>query len=265
MPKTGKKKATDHLLDVHNAITRRMHRQQHTAHMFICKHDLEQVWADHPLRLIFPTFTTEEQESIRKHYICVLSILIYVGWTDMSRFRPLFLRETGRDDAHLPFNDLGFLGTSGQVFLSHQHAFKPVVIEEHNERHIQEISTEDRLPFIDEPETMGSGGYGSVTKRVIAPRCLWNKEDNKDNPEVCGNQSLANILWSVLTLDILLADACRLQNLQNGYSGPGFQHGSGKPGFHQRRPHRFETSDEAYSCHRTWRRVHDNITSSKSV
>ncbi len=105
----------------------------------------------------------------------------------MSRFRPLFLREPGRDDANLPFKDLGFLGTSGQVFSSYQHAFKPVVIEEHNERHIQEIPTENRLPFIDEPEFMGIGGYGSITKRVIAPRCLSNKGDNKDNPEVCGN------------------------------------------------------------------------------
>ncbi len=185
MPKGSKKKPPDPLLDVHNAIQRKMHRLQHPAHTFICKHDLDQVWADHPLRLIFPKFTLEEQESVRRDYICVLSILIYIGWNDMSRFRPLFLREPGHDDASLPFTDLGILGTSEQVFLSYQRAFKPVVIEEHNARHLQEISAEDRLPFINEPEFMGNGGYGSVTKRVIASRCLWNKGDNKDNPEVC--------------------------------------------------------------------------------
>lgn len=184
MPKAGKKKATDHLLDVHQAIARRMHRQN-TAHMFISKHDLDQVWTDHPLRQIFPFFTTEEHESVRRDYICVLSILIYVGWTDLSRFRPLFLRETGRDDSHLPFTDVTFLGMSGQVFSSNQFAFKPVVIEERNERFIQDIPPEHRLPFLDEPKSMGNGGYGSVTKRVIAPRCLRNKEENKDNPEVC--------------------------------------------------------------------------------
>lgn len=181
MPKAGKKKAPDPLLEVYGAIKRRINRQD-TAHMFICKHDLDQVWADHPLPHIFPTFTPEECESVRKDYICVLSILIYVGWTDWSRFRPLFLRE-GRNDAHLPFADVKFLGTSEQVFHSHQYAFKPAIIEERDERYIQDISTKDRLPFIDEPEFMDNGGYGSVTKRVIAPRCLWNKQDNKDNPK----------------------------------------------------------------------------------
>lgn len=189
MPKAGKKKAPDPLLEVYEAIKRRINRQD-TAHMFICKHDLDQVWADHPLPHIFPRFTPEECESVRKDYICVLSILIYVGWTDWSRFRPLFLRE-GRNDAHLPFADVKFLGTSEQVFHSHQYAFKPAIIEERDERYIQDISTKDRLPFIDEPEFMDNGGYGSVTKRVIAPRCLWNKQDNKDNPKVCGH-SLQN-------------------------------------------------------------------------
>ena len=186
MAKASKKKATDPLLDVYNAIERKMHRQ-HTPHIFISKYDLEQVWADHPLSQIFPTYDPEERESIRQNYIRVLSTLVYIGWSDMSRFRPLFLREVGRDDASLPFTNMTFLGTSEHMFSTYQHAFKPVVIEERNERHIQNIPTEHRLPFMHEPEFMGSGGYGSVTKRVIAPRCLRNEEDNKDNPEVCGH------------------------------------------------------------------------------
>ena len=162
-----------------------MYREQHTAHMFICKHDLDLLWAEYPLRNIFPKFTPDEIEATRDNYIRVLSILIYVGWADLrSRFRPVFLREKGRDDTHLPFSDVTFLGTSGQVFSSHQYAFTPTIIEEHNEKHIQEISIEYRLPFIGEPKNMRVGGYGSVTEREIAPRCLWNKEENKDNPEV---------------------------------------------------------------------------------
>ena len=187
MPRAGKKKPSDPLLDIQNAISRKMRRPQ-TPHAFICKHDLDQVWADYPLRNLFPNFGPEECEAIRKSYICVLSILVYVDWTDLkSRFRPVFLREAGRDDEHLPFTDLAFLGTSRQIFASYQHAFTPVVIQEHREKYIQDIPTEHRLPFIDEPEDVGLGGYGSVTKRIIAPRCLRNQEDNTENPEVCGH------------------------------------------------------------------------------
>ena len=181
-----KKKPDDHLLDVQNAIKRRMHRQQ-TNDMFICKHDLDLIWADHPLPNIFPKFETKECESIRDRYICVLSTLVFIDWTDIkSRFRPVFLREPERDDEHLPFTDLTFLGASGHIFSLFQHAFKPIVIEKHNQRHIQDIRSEYRLPFINEPEDVRLGGYGSVTKRIVAPRCLKNKEDNTDNPEVGG-------------------------------------------------------------------------------
>lgn len=187
MSKTGKNKPSGPLLDIQNAIIHKMCRPQ-TPHAFICKHDLDQIWADHPLRDIFPTFTPEERETIRKRYIRVLSILIYVGWTDLkTRFRPVFLRYVGRGDLHLPFTDLAFLRTFGQVFSSYQYAFTPVVIEEHRKRCIQFVLPEHRLPFIEEPEYVRSGSYGSVTKRVIAPRCLLNKQDNKDNPEVCGH------------------------------------------------------------------------------
>ena len=178
--------ANDSLMSIQEAILEKMHRQQ-TPHMFICKHDLDLVWADHPLRNIFPNFDPREWETIRKRYIRVLSILIVVDWTGLrSRFRPVFLRDPGHDDEHLPFTDLKFLGTSGQVFASYQHAFTPIVIEERKEKHIQDIPAEYRLPFIYEPEDVRLGGYGSVTKRTIAPRCLKNKEDNTDNPEVGG-------------------------------------------------------------------------------
>ena len=185
MGKRGRKKANRPLLDIQDDINRTMHRQR-TPHMFICKHDLDQVWADHSLNDLFPNLTRDEQRLIRRDYLRVLSILVHAGWTDLSRFRPLFLREAGRDDAHLPFGDLTFLGNFGPTISFHQHAFKPVVIEEHNRRYIQGVSPERRLPFTEEPEPMGKGGYGSVTKRVIARRCLWNEQENRDNPEVCG-------------------------------------------------------------------------------
>ena len=185
MPKASKKKNIDPILDVQGAINRKMYRQQ-TPHMFICKQDLESVWADYPLRNIFPKFEPGEWETIRESYICVLSILILIDWTDLrSRFRPVFLREANRDDTHLPFTDLAFLKASGQVFSLYQHAFKPVVILEHSHRHVQDIPSEYRLPFINEPEDVRLGGYGSVTKRIIATRCLKNKESNQDNSGVC--------------------------------------------------------------------------------
>ena len=187
MPKARKKNAIVPFLEIQNAISAKMNGQ-HAAHKFICKDDLDQVWADRPLRTIFPNFSQDECDSTRQSYICVLSILIYADWADLkSRFRPLFLREDGRDDTHLPFKDLDFLGKFAPTFSSHQQAFKPVIIEERNERYIQTIPPERRLPFIGEPEPLGKGGYGSVTKRLIAPRCLWNKRDNKENKEVCSN------------------------------------------------------------------------------
>lgn len=193
MPRARKKKAIDPFQEIENAINGKMHRR-HTAHMFICKHDLDQVWADHPLRTIFPSFSQDECDSTRQRYICVLSILVYAKWADLkSRFRPLFLREDGRDDTHLPFKNLDFLGEFAPAFSSYQQAFKPAIIEERNERYIQSIPPECRLPFIGEPEPLGKGGYGSVTKRVIAPRCLWNKRDNKENKEVCGNS--LQVFW----------------------------------------------------------------------
>ena len=189
MPKAGKKMANDPLMSIQDAILENMHRKK-TSDMFICKHDLDLVWADHPLRNIFPNFDMREWETIRKRYIRVLSILIVIDWTDLrSRFRPVFLRDPGHDDEHLPFTDLSFLGTSRQVFDSYQHAFTPIVIEEREEKYIQDIPAEYRLPFINEPEDVRLGGYGSVTKRIIAPRCLKNKEDITDSPEV-GDRSL---------------------------------------------------------------------------
>lgn len=186
MGKGGKKKVYDPLRDVRDAINCAMHRQ-HTPHMFISKHDLDQVWADHSLKDCLPKSNPDERRRIMRDFLRVLSILIHAEWIDLRlRFRPLFLREKGRADAHLPFEDLSFLGNFGPTeFFSRQHAFNPVIIQEHNKKYIQGVLPECRLPFIEEPEHMGRGGYGSVTKRVIAPRCLLNKQDNKDNPEVC--------------------------------------------------------------------------------
>lgn len=188
MGKGGKKKAYDPLRDVRDAINRAMHRQ-HTPHMFISKQDLDQVWADHSLKDCFPKFKPEERRLVKTDYLRVLSILIHAEWIDLRLlFRPLFLRVPEHNDKNLPFEDLSFLGKFGSTeFSSRQHAFKPIIIQEHNKNYIQGVSPECRLPFIEEPEHMGRGGYGSVTKRVIAPRCLLNKQDNKDNPEVCGH------------------------------------------------------------------------------
>ena len=186
MPKAGKKMASDPLVSIQEAILSKMHRQE-TPYMFICKHDLDLVWADHPLCNIFPNFNPSEWDMIRKRYIRVLSILIIIDWTDLTRrFRPVFLRDPKHDDQHLPFNDLKFLGPSRQIFASYQHAFTPIVIEERKEKHIQDIPAECRLPFINEPEDVRLGGYGSVTKRIIAPRCLKNMKDKTDNSEVGG-------------------------------------------------------------------------------
>lgn len=186
MGRGGRKRANNPLDEIQDAINRAMYRQR-TPHIFICKHGLDQVWAEHSLNDLLPNLTRDEQRLTRGNYLRVLSILIHAKWTDLSRFRPLFLREAGRDDAHLPFKDLEFLGNFGPTFSFHQHAFTPVIIEEHNGKYIQGVEPELRLPFTEEPEPMGNGGYGSVTKRVIARRCLRNKQENRDNPEVRGH------------------------------------------------------------------------------
>ena len=196
MGRNGKKKANQSVLANHNdiksivssiqkAINSRMHRQKEPDRKFICRHDLDQVWkSSPPIEKIFPNFDAKECESVRTEYICVLSILIYIDWSDWSLFRPNILRP-GHKDLDLPFNDLNFLGTSGQVFSDHQYSFTPVVIEKHRKAHIQFIKPEVYLPFIEEPDFLGKGGYGSVTRRVIAPRCLVDKEGKSENSEVC--------------------------------------------------------------------------------
>ena len=202
MGKNGKKKAHQSVLadknDVQNtvlniqrAIQKSMHRQENSARMFICKHDLEQIWKGSPsIKNIFPNFNTDECEYVIKECICILSTLVFIGWSDWSLFRPDIIRAKLKD-TDLPFKDTSFLKsflkTSEPAFSYYQHSFTPVVIEKWRETHIQPIPPELYLPFIEAPDLMGKGGYGSVTRRVIAPRCLEDKEGKSYNSEVCGH------------------------------------------------------------------------------
>ena len=159
--------------------------------MFICDHELRDIWVNHNLTSLFPSskYSDEERKKIGKDYLRVLSILILVGWSldDLvTKFRTQFLRAPGRADRDLPLNrdQLSFLNNSAFTFTRHQYHFVPAVIEQSDTCYIQEIK--DRpLPFTKSTSPVGDGAFGTVSFVTIAPRCIQLKKGNFVNSDVC--------------------------------------------------------------------------------
>ena len=164
-----------------------MHHNQDPSKMFISDSELRAVWQEYTLSTIFPAqrWTLEQWQQIRQKYLKVLSILIWIDWTPIAEnFRAAFFMHSDRSDASLPFSmdKLSFLAGSGLTFFQSQFAFLPTIIQEKDEKYVHELKPFERLPFIEEACEIGSGGFGDITKVVIAPRCLLSK--GLENPEV---------------------------------------------------------------------------------
>ena len=201
------------------AIHRGMYHPDDPSKMFICENRLSHAWSDHHhvIDIIFPStsYTIEDKKAIRHHFLRILSILIFMGWSPgklRSKFRSDLLPAEGRTDHDLPFTggQLDFLGNEYLIFKEKQFAFIPAIIEESDYSHIQVIQQNIRLPFSGKPDQVGDGAYGHVVKVTLPPRYLFHIIKQTDNTRVrIGNRPTT---W-LLTLTITTAPRCRLQNL----------------------------------------------------
>ena len=177
----------DPLAPIQYAILQRMHRpEKGDSNMFICDHELREVWEHYDLRPIFPTgsWSDADRRQIRKEYLKILSILILTKLLNLNQFRKHFF-EPDRNDTSLPLlGKQSFLGSSAKLFQQWQYAFIPVVIKECDKMYVQEVKSEERLPFMENPSEIGSGGFGTVSKVFIAPRCLINESKDSENRQV---------------------------------------------------------------------------------
>lgn len=182
----------DPLAPIQHSILQMMHRpEKGDSNMFITYHELREVWEHYDLRLIFPTHSWSDADlwQIRKEYLKTLSILILTKWLDLNQlyqFRVHFFRRPDRNDASLPLlgDQSTFLGRSEYLFQQLQYAFIPVVIKECDKMYVQEVKSEERLPFMENSSEIGSGGFGIVSKVFIAPRCLINETEDSENRQV---------------------------------------------------------------------------------
>jgi hypothetical protein len=116
-------------------------------------------------------------EDLRTNFLQTLSILVWGQWTDWPHFDSIFLVPHGPDrtDRGIPDYDIqtlannDFLGPpAGNRFYDDRHLFCPIDVVENGN------VTRDgtwKLPFLEGmSEPCGSGGFGRVTKQVIAAR-----------------------------------------------------------------------------------------------
>ncbi|KAI9371097.1 hypothetical protein BJX61DRAFT_548547 [Aspergillus egyptiacus] len=144
---------------------------------------LEKFAHHHKLRLSRQTLPT-----IRKDFVQTISILIYIQWEDWTRLDPVFLCHLGPDrtldrtdrnirryELHTLMSD-DFLGPgAGSRFFDFRYIFCPIDIEEESV-----LTAPDgwRLPFLAaKAEPRGKGGFGEVTKEVIAARHYCRSSD----------------------------------------------------------------------------------------
>ncbi|KAL2844548.1 hypothetical protein BJY01DRAFT_263844 [Aspergillus pseudoustus] len=125
-----------------------------------------------------PPYTIED---IRTNFIQTISILVYGDWDDWPHFDSIFLLHQGRDhrpdrtDQRIPDYDIqtlacdNFLGLrAGNRFFDDRHLFCPIdVVENSSLRR----DSNWKLPFLEgRSRPCGRGGFGRVTKEVIAAR-----------------------------------------------------------------------------------------------
>lgn len=147
---------------------------------------LMRIWTPEVLRQLFPRERSSFIRAVRRDFVQTISILIYAKWDRWSRFDEIFFSHQGSDgtldrtDRNIRHYDLptltseGFLGpVTGSLFFDNRYIFCPVDIEEG-----RNLCREDgwRLPFLPaESELRGRGGFGQITKEVIAARHYYQR------------------------------------------------------------------------------------------
>ncbi|KAE9367221.1 hypothetical protein N431DRAFT_562410 [Stipitochalara longipes BDJ] len=181
-----------------------------SAKAFISPHLLHDVWTDDCLSRFLDTLKPEDTSDfsvsdafglLYRRMLAIISILVYIGWDDWTRFWPNFIsfdpfttlcsteRRSNvldrygstcfdRLDDFLPFEaeELEFLEGQAQQFLDAQYIFKPIIIFEYVDGKNYTHSSLERLPFIKKRSgDLGEGAYGKVTREVVAIRCLYHR------------------------------------------------------------------------------------------
>ncbi|KAF8244931.1 hypothetical protein K440DRAFT_604422, partial [Wilcoxina mikolae CBS 423.85] len=176
---------------------------------FITESKLKEVVNDRLLMTLFREYECKwaqgvDVNEILRHYLKVLSILIWIGWDKWDKFDEYFLSQTRgvivdkeRCDKALPFNwddtRASFLKDDhfGERFNREQYMFLPIII---TEGEIVECKMHSRLPFLEAdtrlvsmiatadksqlqkgtvnkslPRVLGKGAFGVVRKELVAP------------------------------------------------------------------------------------------------
>lgn len=164
---------------------------------FICPHTLKNdFWTKHDVKDIkaFRNYDNDVFPEIKRRFLLVLSVLIFIEWNDLIRFNVVFVQapEGDLDDENLVFNkaklERSEMESGIDNFLEAQYIFKPEIIKRRPDGWIQPVEPQMRLPFLDTPEPIAEGGFATVSKRLIAPYCLRHESSNKVNEGV----SIAN-------------------------------------------------------------------------
>lgn len=188
-----------------------------SAKAFIPPHSLQDVWKADLLSRFLDTLKPEDTSDssvqaafklLNTRMLAIISILVYIGWDHWTKFWETFIlfdpfktpsstehrsevcdrhgsKYFDRLDDYLPFdaNELDFLEDQAQQFLDAQYIFQPIIIMESVDSKIHTYSSLARLPFIEKKSSeLGEGGYGRVTKEVVAIRCLDHRTSTSENP-----------------------------------------------------------------------------------
>ena len=187
--------------EISKEILEKTNRKRIPSGEFLTEHNLGKIWTDDRLSQILELAEVVELgmsrqviEDARDNFKKIFSILIEIGWNEWSRFREIFWDhgdgegDRTRVDKDLPFvleemRRDDFLGdVYASKFMKQQFTFIPICIEagKHNK-----ALPGLRLPFVNEnTELIGKGGFGEVTKEVIAYRQFSYQNESRSLNEV---------------------------------------------------------------------------------
>lgn len=170
---------TDRFRDLDEAT----YKKDKASEKFVPYAALERIWTDVRLEefidLFRPGFDRTQIPIVKENLLRTLSILVYISWPEWQSFGSTFLHhrnakgDRDRLDDRIPYYDRDTLSTFLDLmwanrFLDERWIFFPIVLEEGQ---IQRFHRDWRLPFVNpQPIPIGSGGYGQVTKEIIASR-----------------------------------------------------------------------------------------------
>lgn len=156
---------------------------------FICKVDLDRVFLQpYCLEEFFHGLLDRSQQTlVAQHYVKVVAILIWSHWDRWQDFARDFLGRLHHSDVDLPFavvpDTVGRGGTAvASRFRSDQYIFAPVILHANYDAEYHE---QLRLPLF-EPQPLGKGAFGTVTKYRLAARHMvfYNGSYETDAPQV---------------------------------------------------------------------------------